>query len=206
MTDAIRLLDLDRRREALTFDGLPLNHPHNVDARHHSAERRASLPVVEPHAPVVQRGLVVQKNEEAGARRVGLVAAWHRDGPDDVFQPGDAGPFERNRLEPLGSARRVYVALDDLQQRPVGQVGLVVVCSRRAMKAAAVVKPSIDVLEEIARGDRRAFDVDDEIDVAERRLDADENFAELRVPSPLGKDDRKRQRDHEHGASIGCTT
>ena len=52
-----------------------------------------------------------------------------------------------------------------------------VVCADRAVDEPTVVEPRVNVLQEIRRGDRRASDVDGEIDIAESRLDPDENLA-----------------------------
>jgi hypothetical protein len=56
-----------------------------------------------------------------------------------------------------------------------------VVRAHGAIDGAAVVKPTVDVFQEVRRRHRRAGDVDGEIDVAERRLEPDEDFSLLRV-------------------------
>jgi hypothetical protein len=93
-----------------------------------------------------------------------------------VGEAGLAGALERDRRKSLRAARRVDISLDDLEERPVGKIRLVVVGARRAVEPATVVEAAIHVFQEVVGGDWRVLDVDRQVDVPERRLDADEHL------------------------------
>ena len=107
--------------------------------------------------------------------------ARHRYRADDVLQPGDAGPFQRDRIEPFAPAFRVDAALDDRHRRLVGRRRRVVVGTGDAMEPAAIVELAVHVFEEVGRRDRRALHVHGDVDVPVRRLHPHEDLAVLRV-------------------------
>src|SRR5262245_16509467 len=108
--DADDARDCDRFGEALWIftlaaaNRLLLNLADDVEAGDDAAEGGGALRVREAFPAEVERRLIVEEDEELGGRRVGA-GARHRDRADDVLQPGDARPLERNRLERLGIRR-----------------------------------------------------------------------------------------------------
>ena len=189
---------IDRRSEALALDGPPLNGTHDIQAGHDAAECRRALTIVEPHAAVVERRLIVQVNDEADRAESASLPRGIETVPTTWVRPDAPGARAEWRKSPA-AARRIDVRPDDLQKRAVGQVGRVVVGSGCAMHAAAIVEAAVDVLEEVARRDRRPRDVDGEIDVAECRFDPDEDLAPGRIRL-LRCRPRQHDRDEHDGS------
>jgi hypothetical protein len=88
-----------------------------------------------------------------------------------VFQAGDAGALEWHGRELVALPRAGDLELDDLDFDVVADG---VVRTHRAVYRAAVIKSTVDVLQKVRRGERRACGVDLDLDVPPARLEDDD--------------------------------
>jgi hypothetical protein len=165
----------DRRRQmlfAVRWRGL--NPPHNIHASHNSSERRKSLTVRIPLAAKIERRLVADAHEEI---RYGGVrsAAGHGNSPIPVRKASDGSTFEgyRGKVLRAGCTPGLNHFDPDLIVRLI--VGL-----DGPVKCAAVIKPGVDIAEEVSRRNGRMNGIDLNFDVAEFRFYGQDDRAGLR--------------------------
>ena len=141
-----------------------MDHFHPV---HHITEhRKAQLQVRVARGGIgIEPGLVLDHDREI-ARRGARLVACHRQRPVGMTEPGFGGRFMRDRV-----AHAVGVHLRTALQQAVGRFAPIEM--HRAVELRPVEPVLVDIAQEIARGDRRAFGLQRNCDVAHGRLDHD---------------------------------